>query len=327
MSVILHKAKAGPKRIVFPEGTEDKILEAAQVCVDEGIAHPVLLGQADLIRARAAELNVDLSGMQVLDPLGADNKDKLDSYARHLWERRRRRGITKESARQLLRQRTPYGLMMVEMGDADGCVDGLVKHYPEVIRPALQIVGKREGIDYVSGVYVVILKDQVKFFADPTVNIHPSAECLAQIAVSTAACKWFDIEPRIAMLSYSNFGSAESDDTRRVAEAVKLVKQRQPGLMIDGEMQVDAALDATLREEFFPFSDLKDDANVLIFPDLAAGNVAYKLMGKLGGAELVGPILLGMRKPVNVLQRGNDVNSIVNMAALTVVRAQGGIGS
>ncbi len=328
MSVILAKAKAAPKRIVFPEGTEDKILRAAHVCLDEGIAQPILLGPVEAIRARAAELGVAVSAMELLDPLDPQRKERLEAYAEHLWQRRQRRGITLEKARQTLRQRTPYGVMMVEMGDADGCVDGLAKHYPEVVRPALQIVGKREGVDFVSGVYVVILKDRVKFFADTTVNIHPTAECLAQIAVSTAeACKWFDIEPRIALLSYSNFGSSENDDTRRVAEAVQLVKRRQPGLIVDGEMQVDTALDASLRKEFFPFSELKDDANVLIFPDLAAGNVAYKLMGQLGGAELVGPILLGMRKPVNVLQRGSDVNAIVNMAALTVVRAQGGIGA
>jgi malate dehydrogenase (oxaloacetate-decarboxylating)(NADP+) len=255
------------------------VLRAAQVCQDEGLCQPILLGPVDRIRARAAEIGVDLVGIEIIDPMDPQHEARLSTYAQHLWERRQRRGTTLEKARHLLRQRTPFALMMVEL-------------------------------------------------ADPTVNIQPNAECLAQIAVSTAeACKWFDIEPRIAMLSYSNFGSAESEDTRRVAQAVQLVKRRQPGLVIDGEMQVDTALDAALREEFFPFTALSDNANVLIFPDLASGNVAYKLMGKLGGAELVGPILLGMRKPVNVLQRGCDVNTIVNMAALTAVRAQGGIGS
>jgi malate dehydrogenase (oxaloacetate-decarboxylating)(NADP+) len=200
----------------------------------------------------------------------------------------------------------------------------LTKHYPETIRPALQILGRREGVDYVCGMYVVILKDDIKFFADPTVNIHPSSACLAQIAMSAAdACRWFDITPKIALLSYSNFGSAPGPESARVAEAVRLVRAQRPDLAIDGEMQADTALDGTLREEIFPFCELKEDANVLIFPDLATGNVAYKLMAKIGGADTIGPLLLGMRKPVNVLQRGCDVDTIVNMVALTVVRAQG----
>jgi malate dehydrogenase (oxaloacetate-decarboxylating)(NADP+) len=323
MRVILTKAKADPRRIVFPEGTEEKILRAAQNCVEEGIARPILLGSPEAVRARAAEVGVDLHGMEIVHPRGSD---KNEAYAQRLWDRRRRKGVTMEQARREMHERTSFGMMMVEMGDADGCVDGLVKHYPETIRPALQILGKRQGIHYACGMYVIVLKNDIKFFADPTVNIHPSAECLAEIAISTAeACRWFDIEPRVAMLSYSNFGSTPNEDTARVAEAVRLVRARRPELMVDGEMQVDTALDPETRNEFFGWSDLKENANVLIFPDLASGNVAYKLMGKLGGAETIGPILLGMRKPVNVLQRGCDVNTIVNMAALTVVRAQGGL--
>ena len=323
MRSIHLKAAADPRRIVFPEGTKPRILRAAQQLVDEGIATPVLLGEPAKVRARAEAAGVSLEGCEVVLPM---EDERLEAYAQAFWQRRRRRGITYEEAVRRMRQRTSFGLMMVNQGDADGCVDGLNKHYPETVRPALEILGRREGVDWVSGMYVVVTKNAVKFFADTTVNIHPSAECLAQIALSAAeACERFDMVPRVAMISYSNFGGARSEQSERVAQAVRLVKQTRPDLEIDGEMQIDVALDAGVRGEYFGWCDLTDDANVLIFPDLSSGNAAYKLMHRLGGAEVFGPVLLGMRKPVNVLARGSDVPTIVNLSALTVLNAQAGI--
>jgi malate dehydrogenase (oxaloacetate-decarboxylating)(NADP+) len=240
------------------------------------------------------------------------------------WNLRNRKGVTREVALRHMMRRTQFGMMMVREGQADGICAGWTLEYPEVIRPALQIVGTRPGVRRAAGMYMMVFKNDVKFFADATINIDPDAETLADIAVQVAdAVREFDLQPRVAMLSFSNFGSAPHPQTERVRRAVQLVRERRPDLEIDGEMQADVAVDYAELKDQFPFARLRDEANVLVFPDLASGNIAYKLVGRLGGAEAIGPIVLGVRKPVTVLARGCPVSTIVNMAAITVMKAQG----
>jgi malate dehydrogenase (oxaloacetate-decarboxylating)(NADP+) len=320
MRMMINKARANPKRIVFPEGINGKILRASHIISDEGIGHPILLGKEENVREAAKDLGVDLTKAEIVHPT---TSAKFDEYVHELYKLRQRKGITMEEARQLMRTPTVYGAMMVHRGDADALVSGVTMHYPETIRPALQIVGIRENVSKVAGLYIMIVKKEVYFFADATVNIEPTDEDLAEIAIMSAEmAKRFDIEPRIAMLSFSNFGSARHHLVDKVQRATKLVKKRAPELIIDGEMQADTAVVPELLEEIFPFNTLNGKANVLIFPDLEAGNVAYKLLQHLGGAEAIGPVLMGMKKPVHVLQHGAEVSDVVNMAAIAVVDAQ-----
>ncbi len=321
MRLLINKAKAAPKKIVFPEGEDDKVLRAAQILVDEGIAVPVLLGNKEEIRARIAYLNLDLDGIEIIDPM---ESDKAPGYEQVFFQMRQRKGVTLAEAKRLIRKnRNYYGSMMVQQGDADALLSGISHHYPDTIRPALEIIGKQEGLSKVHGLYMMVFKKEVVFCADTTVTIEPTPEELAETAILTAAkARHFDIEPRIAMLSFSNFGSAEHPLTVKVKRATALVKEWAPDLVVDGEMQANVAYDPELTAKQYPFSALKGDANVLIFPDLQSGNICYKLLNKLGGAEAVGPILMGMKKPVHVLQRGDDVADIVNMAAVAVVDAQ-----
>jgi len=321
MRTLINKAKAAPKRVVFPEGEEEKILRAAQILVDEKIAVPVLLGDKQEIYNKIDELGLDLRDVQVIDPM---ESDKRGDYIDELFRLRQRKGVTRAEAKRLIKKnRNYYGAMMVHMGDADTLLSGIDHHYPETIRPALEIIGKQEGLSKVHGAYMMVTKKEVAFFADTTVTIEPTAEELAETAILTAKkVRHFDIEPRVAMLSFSNFGSAEHPLTIKVKRATALVKEWAPELMVDGEIQANVALDPELVEKQYPFSQLKGNANVFIFPDLQSGNISYKLLNKLGGAEAVGPILMGMKKPVHVLQRGDDVADIVNMAAVAVVDAQ-----
>jgi malate dehydrogenase (oxaloacetate-decarboxylating)(NADP+) len=321
MRTLINKAKANPKRIVFPEGEEEKILRAAQVIIDEGIATPILLGDEAEIRARIEELNLDLNGIQIIDP---DKADNLEEYIDALFAMRQRKGVTRAEAKRMIKkQRNYYGAMMLNQGDADTLLSGINHHYPETIRPALEIIGKKDGLSKVHGAYMMVTKKNVVFFADTTVTIEPTAEELAECAVLTAEkARQFDFEPKVAMLSFSNFGSAIHPLTTKVKKATALVKQQEPDLIVDGEIQANVALDPDLVEKQYPFSQLKGDANVFIFPDLQSGNISYKLLNKLGEAEAVGPILMGMKKPIHVLQRGDDVADIVNMAAVAVVDAQ-----
>ncbi len=321
MRVLINKAKANPKRIVFPEGEEEKILRAAQILVDEEIAIPVLLGDEQEIRAKIAELGLDLEQVQIIDPMhGA----QADAYSEELFKMRQRKGITLAEANRLIRKnRNYYGSMMVQQGDADSLLSGLNHHYPDTLRPALEVIGKQDGLSKVHGLYMMVFKKDVVFCADTTVTIEPTAEELAETAILTAQkAKHFDVEPRIAMLSFSNYGSAEHPLTLKVKKATALVKEWAPELVVDGETQANVALDPEITARQFPFSQLKGNVNVLIFPDLQSGNISYKLLNKLGGAEQVGPILMGMKKPVHVLQRGDSVAEIVNMAAVAVVDAQ-----
>jgi len=312
-------AKSSPRRVVFPEGENEKIIKATGIVRDERIALPILLGREDLIRERALSLDVDLDGITIIDPT---SWPKLEHYVDAYWAARRRKGITRHHAHKAVaRERKLFSMLMVHLGDADGCVSGLTSSYAETIRPALQIIGMAPGYRRAAGMYMMLKGQQVLFCADTTVNQVLDVETLAELAIQSAdAVSDLGIEPRVAMLSHSNFGSAQGEEPQRVAAAVALVKQRRPDLMIDGEMHADVALLPAMREEW-SFSDLKGAANVLIFPSLSAGNIAYKLLAVFGGAEAIGPILLGMRKPVTVLQRNTNVDTIVNMAAITVATA------
>jgi malate dehydrogenase (oxaloacetate-decarboxylating)(NADP+) len=321
MRGLINKAKSNPKRVVFPEGEVEKILRAAQVLIDEGIAIPILLGDEVEIRARIQEFGLDLRNVQIIDPA---TSPKRTEYIDALFEMRQRKGITRtEGKRHIKKDRNYYGAMMVEKGDADALLSGIEHHYPDTIRPSLEIIGKQEGLSKVHGMYMLVFKKDVVFCADTTVTIEPTAEELAETAILTAQkVRHFEVEPRVAMLSFSNFGSAEHPLTLKVKRATQLVKEWAPDLIVDGEVQANLALDPELMEKQYPFSKLKGNANVLIFPDLQSGNISYKLLTRLGGAEAVGPILMGMKKPVHVLQRGDDVSDIVNMAAVAVVDAQ-----
>jgi malate dehydrogenase (oxaloacetate-decarboxylating)(NADP+) len=321
MRVLINKARSNPKRVVFPEGEEDKILRAAAILVDEGIAIPILLGNVAQIRARVSELNLEIGDTQIIDPR---ESDKLKDYTEALFTMRQRKGVTLAEARRMMRNnRNYFGAMMVQNGDADTMLSGINAHYPDTIRPALEVIGKLDHLSKVHGMYMLVTKKDVVFCADTTVAIEPTAEELAETAILTAQyARHFDIEPRVAMLSFSNFGSAEHPLTIKVKRATAMVKQIDPDLTVDGEIQANVALDPELVERQFPFSKLKGNANCFIFPDLQSGNICYKMLHKLGGAETVGPILMGMKKPVHVLQRGDDVSEIVNMAAVAVVDVQ-----
>ncbi len=327
MRVLIHKAQRAPQRIVFPEGEESKILRAAQILIDEKIARPILLGREEAIRAKVEDLRLSLNGsVQIIDPARFDH---LAIYVEELFRLRQRKGVTLKEAQELILNPNMFGAIMVHMADADALIGGLTQHYPDTIRPALQVIPPREGLRKVAGMYMLITPNgKLYFLADATVNIDPSSEDLADIAlvVSETVRNSFDIEPRVAMLSFSNFGSTRHPLAEKVAAAVDIVRRRDPSLMVDGEMQADTAVAPEIIAETYPFSTLKGGANVLIFPNLESGNIAYKLLMRIGGAEAIGPILMGLSKPVHVLQRGCEVNDIVNMSALAAVDAQHAAG-
>ncbi len=309
--------------IVYPEGDHPKILKACAQVRDDGIAEPILLGRVERILGLIKDLglNESLNQIKIIDPM---QSPYLEGYAQVWAKTRARKGLTPKIAKERLVHRNYFGSMMVEQGHADGIVSGISQSYPETIRPALQIIGAVPG-KKLAGIYMMILKQRVIFFADTTVNIEPKAEDLADIAIMTAELsrKFTDIEPRVAMLSFSNFGSNDHPLARKVSDAVRIAKQKAPNLILDGEMQADTALSPEILADDFPFSELKEMANILIFPDLQSGNIAYKLMLKIGGASAIGPILVGMRKPVNVLQQNCTAEDVVNMSIITALEAQG----
>ncbi|MHB1222717.1 MAG: NADP-dependent malic enzyme [Gemmatimonadaceae bacterium] len=320
MRGLMNRATAGPRRVVFPEGEELKIIRAARIVLDEGIATPILLGQPDAIRATAERYHIPLTDVQIEDPATSPDRER---YAESLWARRQRRGLNLAGAQQRLFNPIYFGAQMVACGDADALVSGVSLHYPETIRPALEVIGAHPRGGIVSGVYMLAFEKHVVFCGDTTVNIDPTAEQLAQIAYSTAwLVRTFGLTPRVAMLSFSNFGSVRHPETEKVARAVEILRQRDPELEVDGEIQADIALDAAALQRIYPFSQLTGPANILIFPNLSAGNIAYKLLQRLGGATAIGPILVGMRHPVHVLEQGASVEEIVNMTAVAVVDAQ-----
>ncbi|MCH7954168.1 MAG: NADP-dependent malic enzyme, partial [Candidatus Marinimicrobia bacterium] len=321
MRMMIRKARNQPMRIVYPEGENEKILRACQIIFDEGIARPILLGKKERILKKVKELNLDFDTALIIDPRESAQREV---YAKEFTKMRERRGITYKEGFRRMGDPNYYASMMVRSGDADGLVSGISQQYHQTIRPSLQVLSKRKGINRISGVYLMIFKNKIKLFADTTMNIDPTPEILAETAILTAElAREFDIEPRIAMLSFSNFGSSAHKDAKKVADAVRLVKKQAPDLIIDGEMNVDAAVMPSVMKENYPFSTLQEEANVLIFPDMASGNIGYKLLMRLGGAETVGPILVGLEKPVNVLQVGSsEVKDVVNMTAIAVVNAQ-----
>jgi malate dehydrogenase (oxaloacetate-decarboxylating)(NADP+) len=307
--------------VVFPEGEHEKILRAAHILIEEKIAQPIVLGDEKIITAKAKDLGVRLDKLEVVNPLTCA---KRETYVNRLYELRQRRGVTLSEAQEQINNRNLFGAVMVNLGDADALVGGEDQHFPDTIRPALQVIKPRPGLQRVAGLYLLVTRrGDMYFLADCTVNIEPSAEDLAEIAICAAqTAKRFNVTPRVAMLSFSNFGSTRHALSDKVQKAVRLVQQADPTLIVDGEMMADTAVVPEIIEETYPFSKLHGGANVLVFPDLTSANTSYKLLARIGGAEAIGPILMGMSKPVHVLQRGAEVEEIVNIAAIAVVDAQ-----
>jgi malate dehydrogenase (oxaloacetate-decarboxylating)(NADP+) len=324
MRIIGNKARRDPKRIVFAEADNIKILKAAQIVFDDGIGYPILLGDETKIRNIAAANNIDIEGLPIFDPRHESTDEKRNIYAEKFFQKRQRRGFNSYEAKKVMRDRNYFGCMMVETGDADAMISGLTKNYPDTIRPALHTIGTEEGVKKIAGMYLMLTKKGPLFLADTTVNFNPTAEELAEITLLTAKeVRNFNIIPRIAMLSYSNFGSSNSPEARLVAEARKIVKGKMPSLIVDGEIQANMAFSKELLKENYPFSELVGkDVNTLIFPNLSAGNITYNILKELSNAYAVGPVLLGLKKPVHVLQLGSSVRSIVDMALIAVVDAQ-----
>jgi malate dehydrogenase (oxaloacetate-decarboxylating)(NADP+) len=321
MRGLVQKARrAEHRRIVFPEAMEEKVLRACQVIVDENIASPVLIGDPAAIRERAASLGVEVDRFEIV----AMAEESRAKYADELYALRQRSGVTPVKARRLIADPAYFGVMMVNAGEADGLVCGLNRSYPDTIRPALEVIGLRRGISRTAGVYAMVMKERVLFFADATVNIEPTAEELAEIALMAAnvAKYHFDLQPRVAMLSFSNFGDVKHPFAEKVRNATEIARARQPSLVIEGEMAADTALVPEICEGTFPHSTITGDANVLIFPDLQSGNIAYKLVQQLAGAEVIGPILMGLKRPVNVLNHYSSVKEIANITAITTVMAE-----
>lgn len=324
MRAIGGKARRNPKRIVFAEADNPKVLKAAQIVFDEGIGFPILLGAEEKIKRIAEENGVDIEGLPIFDPRSDAMEEKRNQYGELFLQKMGRKGYNAYEAKKIMKDRNHYGCMMVECGDADAMISGLTKNYPDTIRPAIQIIGMEEGVSKIAGMYMMLTKRGPLFLADTTVNFNPTAEELAEITLLAAKeIRQFNIIPRIALLSYSNFGSSNSPEAKLVAKARKLVKEKMPTLIVDGEMQASVAFNKEMMQENYPFSELANqEVNTLIFPNLSAGNIAYNLMKELGTADAVGPILLGLKKPVHILQLGSSIRSIVNMASIAVVDAQ-----
>ncbi len=325
LRILGNKARKDPKRVVFAEADNIKILKAAQQVMDEGIAYPILLGEEKKIRRIAEMGNIDIESMPIIDPRLESMEDKRRQYGELFFEKRQRKGLNRYEAFKLMKDRIHYGCMMLETGEADAVISGLTKNYPETIRPALQTIGCEPGVKKIAGMYILLTKKGPLFLADATVNFNPTAEELADITLMVAKeVRTFNIRPRIAMLSYSNFGSSNSPEANLVREARAIVKKKDPQLICDGEMQGILAFNKEILKDNYPFCELIDvgEVNTLIFPNLSSGNIAYNLLQEIGGAEAIGPILLGMNKPVHVLQLGSSVKSIVNMVIISVVDAQ-----
>jgi malate dehydrogenase (oxaloacetate-decarboxylating)(NADP+) len=321
---LTNKARQNPKRVVFAEADHYKILKAAQQVVDEGIAKPILLGDETKIRKLIEEHNLGLADVLIIDPRSAAEEERRIKFGDIFFNKRKRRGFTLYEARKIMRERNHFGAMMVETGVADAMISGLTRKYADPISAALQIIGVQEDTSRVAGMYILNTKRGPFFFADTTMNVNPSVQDLVDITVLTAkSVKEFNITPRIALLSYSNFGSSDGEVPNKMREATEILHKNYPGMIVDGEMQANFALNKDLLKEQFPFSELVDKkVNTLIFPNLSSGNIAYKLMQELGGAEAIGPILIGMKKPVHILQLGSSVREIVNMVTIAVVDAQ-----
>ena len=320
-----NKARRDPKRVVFADAENTNVLKAAQLALDEGIAIPILLGTPEIINALAEEHNISIDGIQIINPKSQDEKEIRKKYGEVFFKKRQRRGVNSQEVDKLMRDRNHFGCMMVEMGDADAMISGLSRNYPDTIRPAIQIIGKEDGVCKIAGMYIMLTKKGPLFLADTTVNFNPTAEELADITLLVAKeVRTFGITPRIAMLSYSNFGSSDTPEAITVRNARAIVKQKNPSLIVDGEMQGIVAFNRDVMRESYPFSELIDagEVNTLIFPNLSSGNIAYNLLQEVGGADAIGPVLLGLKKPVHVLQIGSSTRSILNMVVIAVIDAQ-----
>ena len=325
MRKIIFRAQQNPRRIVLPEGVHPVIIRAAHQVAKEGIARPLLLGDPAAIRSLADTLHIALDGIDIINP---HHNPHMSAFSDALYRLRQRKGWSLAETQSQLRHPYVFGAMLVREGLVDGQVHGIAQSYPNAIRPVLQVIPRRSGVKRVSGLYLVIQKNRTLLFADATVNIHPDASNLAETAILAGEmAHFFDMVPRVAMLSYSNFGSVRNEDTQRIARAVDLVREKKPDLVVDGEMQADTAVVDSILDRDFAFNRMGRAANVLIFPDLASGNIAYKLMYRLGGAKVVGPLLMGIDRPFNVLQRNSEVESVVDLIAITVVQAQTDEGS
>lgn len=322
MNYLTVKARKQPKKVVFAEADNPKILRAAQIIKDEGIAHPILLGNRERIQEIGADINLNLNDFEIIEPFVA--KEKLEKFGDLFFAQRQRKGINVYEARKLMRDRNYFGCMMVETGEADALISGLTKNYVTSIVPALQVLGVHKGSNTVAGMYIMSTKKGPLFLADTTVNQNPTAEEIVQIALLAAdEIKRFNITPKIALLSYSNFGSAKGDTPKKMAEAARILHEKHPDLVVDGDIQANMALNNDLMKDNFPFSKLVDQGvNTLIFPNLESGNIAYKLLQEAAGMEAIGPILLGMRKPMHILQLGSSIREIINMVTIAVVDAQ-----
>ena len=321
MSLMYKKARSKPKRVVFPEGDNARIIRAAQLAVEEGIAKPILLGVEEDIQRVADQFGYELDGIKIINPATAK---KTRSYIDEYYRLRQRKGINKHDAeKRMVNHRNYFGSMMVAMGDADCMLSGLNTNYASTIRPALETIGHDPRFNKVAGLYIVSSKQKTYFLADTTVNINPNAQEIADIAIQAAEiAQHFEVTPKIALLSYGNFGSAQGDSPKKMRDARNIIKTKRPDLIVDGEMQADTAVRPDIIETAFPFSDIKGGANVLIFPDLNSGNITYKLLSRIGKLNLIGPILIGMSKPVHILEQGSDVNEILDMVAIAVVDSQ-----
>ena len=321
---IATRAARAPKRVVFAEAEHYKVLKAAEMAMDEGIAHPILLGRSARIHTLIEENNLELEGATILDPRGDEVAERRKAFGAVLFERRMRHGLTALEAERQMRQRNYFGSMLVDQGEADALVSGLTRNYPNVIRPALQVIGKGQGVDKGAGMYILQTKNGPMFFADTTVNTDPTVEDIVNITLLTAeAVRNLRIVPRIALLSYSNFGSSKGRDAEKMAEAARYLHVHHPELIVDGEIQANFAMNQDMLGESFPFSSLhKRRVNTLIFPNLSAGNISYKLLQEMAGMDAQGPVLLGMRKSVHILQMGSSAKEILDMVRLAVVDAQ-----
>ncbi|PSL30251.1 NADP-dependent malic enzyme [Dyadobacter jiangsuensis] len=322
--VILNKAKLAPKKVVFADAENIQVLRAAQQVRDEGIATPILLGNKETIQHLIRESKLDLADVSIIDPRAAESEPMIEKYAAKLFEKRKRKGLTPIEARRTMYFKSYFGSMMVENGEADAFISGLTRTYPDTIRPALQVIGKQEGVNKVAGMYILLTPKGPLFFSDTTVNLDPTVDDIVEITELTAkAVERFNIQPRIALVTYANYGSAKGADAEKMRDATAILKKRNPSMIVEGELQAHLAFNTTLLKENHPFSDLVDGgANTLIFPNLSASNIAYNLLKEAAELETIGPILLGLKKPVHVLQLGSSVREIVNMVAIAVVEAQ-----
>lgn len=321
---ITDKAQRNPKRVVFAEADNIKILKAAQTAYEEGVAMPILLGKKKRIEALIEEYEIEIPNAEIVDPKSDDEKERRITFGNAFFEKRKRKGVTQYEAIQIMRERNHFGAMMVEMGDADAMISGITRNYRDVVRPALQTVGLQKDMNKIAGMYILNTKRGPLFLADTTINLNPTAEDIAEITSNVAkTIRKFKVTPRVALLSYSNFGSSPGEDASKMARATKLIKENDPNLVVDGELQANFALNSSLMNEKFSFSDLANKkVNTLIFPNLSSGNIAYKLLQEMSEGDAIGPVLVGLKKSIHVLQMGSSVREIINMVKVAVVDAQ-----